>query len=196
MNRAFYLAGWGYVAIAALALLRPTVTGEPVYGPDPLVQFGGSDGASWFQRTKPFCNALEVEVRIAHDPPPASVDGTGFGAACLALAGKIDAARTRIDALPAENRADAAGIVFGVGHPVADMGGDASAGPIMRLVVEYQPWNYMALYHAGISYYELGEATLAREHLEKFLQAYNVQDGWRSNATTVLSRLGERQLER
>ena len=28
-------------------------------------------------------------------------------------------------------------------------GDDASAGPIMRLVVEYQPDNYMALYHAG-----------------------------------------------
>jgi cytochrome c-type biogenesis protein CcmH/NrfG len=72
---------------------------------------------------------------------------------------------------------------------VADAGDDASAGPIMRLVVEYQPRNYMALYHAGISEYMLGHLDYARSHLERFLQLYTAEDGWRSNAREVLGRI-------
>ena len=87
-------------------------------------------------------------------------------------------------------RGTAAGIVFAVGHPVADAGDDASAGPIMRLVVEYQPENYMALYHAGISEYMLGEMDFARTHLTRFLELYTPEDGWRSNAREVLGRIG------
>jgi hypothetical protein len=132
---------------------------------------------------------VEAAVQLRRDPPPAGVEGVGFGAACLALAARMDEARALIDALPETDRAAAAAIVFGVGHPVADMGDDASAGPIMRLVVEYQPWNYMALYHAGMSYYELGEPTLAEDHLDRFLEAYTVDDGWRGNAVIVLNRL-------
>ncbi len=79
-----------------------------------------------------------------------------------------------------------------MGHPVADAGDDESAGPIMWLVVEYQPDNYMALYHAGISEYILGHADLARANLERFLTIYHAEDGWRANARTVLERLGTR----
>jgi len=106
------------------------------------------------------------------------------------LAGRIDRARSAIEALPTGQRASAAHIVFAVGHPVADAGDDASAGPIMRLVVEHTPWNYMAQYHAGMSYYVLGEEDLARDHLERFLDQYDTDDGWRSNAIEVLSRMG------
>lgn len=49
--------------------------------------------------------------------------------------------------MPKKQQEKAAGIVFRIGHPVADAGDDESAGPIMNLVVKYQPWNYMALYH-------------------------------------------------
>ena len=73
---------------------------------------------------------------------------------------------------PHAQRSSAAGIVFNVGHPVADAGDDQSAGPIMRLVVEYQPENYMALYHAGMSEYILGHTDLARTQLERFLEIY------------------------
>ena len=125
-------------------------------------------------------------------PPPAGSDGAGYAAACYALAGKIDRARQTIDALPAGDRSQAAGIVFEVGHPVADAGDDASAGPIMRLVVEYQPENYMALYHAGISEYMLGHLDFARTHLERFLALYSAEDGWRSNAREVLGRIVSR----
>jgi hypothetical protein len=159
--------------------------GDPPGPPNP---FRGEAGA-WFARIKPFCNAVEVEVQQRHLPPPSGSDGAGYAAACFALAGKIDRARQTIDALPPGDRAQAAGIVFEVGHPVADAGDDASAGPIMRLVVEYQPRNYMALYHAGISEYMLGHLDYARSHLERFLQLYTAEDGWRSNAREVLGRI-------
>jgi hypothetical protein len=63
---------------------------------------------------------------------------------------------------------------------------------MMALVIDYQPDNYMALYHAGMSEYALGQHDRARTHLRRFLELYRSADGWRSNALTVLQRLGER----
>jgi thioredoxin-like negative regulator of GroEL len=110
-------------------------------------------------------------------------------AACYALAGKIDAARALISELPAGDRGRAAGIVFQVGHPVADAGDDESAGPMMELVLEFWPQNYMARYHAGMSAYILGQPGRAAAHLARFLEDYHQNDGWTRNAQTVLSRL-------
>jgi hypothetical protein len=190
MNRALYAAGWGYVALCGLIVAArnagpPTRTGEPLA---PVAPFRGAAG-EWFAGVKPFCNAVEVEVRQQQAPAPASVEGAGYSAACYALAGKIDRARETIDRLDADARATAAGIVFEVGHPVADAGDDQSAGPIMRLVVTYQPDNYMALYHAGMSEYILGQMDFARTHLRRFVALYGSNDGWRGNALEVLGRL-------
>jgi hypothetical protein len=189
MSRTLAIAGWGYVALCgAILVLQPPVRpagGEPPTGTAP---FRGPAGA-WFARIKPFCNAVEVDVQQQYLPPPAGSEGAGYAAACFALAGKIDRARQAIEALSADERGRAAGIVFAVGHPVADAGDDASAGPIMRLVVEYQPENYMALYHAGISEYMLGQMDFARSHLTRFLELYRSEDGWRGNAREVLGRI-------
>lgn len=188
VSRTLTIAGWSYVALCGAILAvdpgRPT-GGEP---PGASPPFGGPAG-SWFARIKPFCNAVEVDVQQQRLPPPRGTEGAGYAAACYALASKIDRARTTIDDLPADDRGRAAGIVFAVGHPVADAGDDASAGPIMRLVVEYQPENYMALYHAGISEYMLGEMDFARTHLTRFLELYRAEDGWRANAREVLGRI-------
>ena len=81
--------------------------------------------------------------------------------------------------------------MFDVAHPVADAGDDLSAGPIMELVVEFWPNHYMALYHAGISNYELSHHDAARRYLKEFLHYYDQNDGWRSNAIAVLRDLGE-----
>jgi hypothetical protein len=192
MNRPLYALGWSYVALCGLLLAdahrRPGGSrGEP---PAPAPPFRG--GASeWFAQVKPFCNAVEVEVRQQRSPAPATTDGAGYSAACYALAGKIDQARKVIDGLDAGQRSRAAGIVFEIGHPVADAGDDQSAGPIMRLVVGYQPDNYMALYHAGMSEFILGQADFARTHLKQFMALYQSEDGWRANARNVLQRLGE-----
>ena len=89
------------------------------------------NGDAWFQRMKPYCNAVEVETRQRAFPPPATADGMGYSAACYALAGRIEMARNAILALPAGQRGRAANIVFHIGHPVADAGDDRSAGPMM-----------------------------------------------------------------
>ena len=179
------------MAIAAAVLWSRSPTGSNRILDAPVAPAAGvaADGAAWFARMKPFCNPLEVELRMRGAPAPPGVHGAGFAAACWAVAGRIDRAREVIDALPPADRPAAAGVVFEVGHPIADMGDDLSAGPIMSLVVDYQTANYMALYHAGLAYDATGRFDLARRHLIEFLGLYDVEDGWRSNARAVLERL-------
>ncbi len=190
MQRSLYILGWAYVATCGLVLVRDAR--RPVFSAvhvQPAAAYAGPAG-QWFQQIKPYCNAVEVEMAQRNSPPPATLDGAGYSAACYALGGKIDHARQVIDALPADDRWRAAGIVFDVAHPVADAGDDRSAGPIMQLVVDYWPNHYMALYHAGMAEYSLGQPALARTHLERFLEHYSPDDGWRRNAIEVLERLG------
>ena len=178
MNRPLYLLGFGYLAICGAVVLRHRA--GPLRGPEhsPVAaSFGGSAG-EWFSSIKPYCNSVEVELAQRQHPAPATLGGQGYGAACYALGGKIDLAR-----------AQAAAIVFGVGHPVADAGDDRSAGPIMELVLDYIPNHYMALYHAGMSEYALAQPALARKHLKAFLSYYHENDGWTQNARDVLARL-------
>jgi hypothetical protein len=57
----------------------------------------------------------------------------------------------------------------------------------MRLVLRYWPNNYMALYHAGMSEYVLGDAVQGRAHLVAFLGLYHVDDGFTQRAKAVLA---------
>ena len=185
------IAGLGYLVVCAVVALRHDPKPQPAPPPPPTpaaASFGGP-AAEWFAAIKPFCNAVEVEVMQRRHPAPATMEGQGYSAACYALGGRIDSARRVIDHLAESDRARAAGIVFNVGHPVADAGDDRSAGPIMELVLEYWPNQYMALYHAGMSEYALGQVKLARQHLTSFLQYYHEEDGWTHNARDVLARL-------
>jgi hypothetical protein len=198
MTRAFKIAGWGYVAVCVLVVagsIRPTahVAANPTQTtavPAPPAPIG-SDASVWFRRVRPYCNPVELHVVVRDTPAPATVEGQGFLAACYALAGRIDDARRVIDALPKDSRANAAGIVFNVGHPVADAGDDRAAGPIMELVIDYWPDHYMALYHAGMAEYMLGQHALARKNLKAFLEIYRAGDGWVSNAREVLARIDD-----
>ena len=56
----------------------------------------------------------------------------------------------------------------------------------MELVIKYWPNNYMALYHAGMSEYSLGQHDLATKHLREFLRLYNAVDGFTENARKAL----------
>jgi len=196
--RLLYIAGLTYIAISVLALMkRPsamtapfnvTITAGPVTPVTPTGQ--GSTGAEWFALAKPSCNTLEVETFHRRQPPPSSMDGRGYSAACWALAGRITEARNAILQVDDGQRWTAVGIVFNIGHPIADMGDDLSAGPIMELVVEFWPNHYMALYHAGAARYALGEYGAAGKHLEAFLQHYKMNDGWTSSARSMLTEIG------
>ncbi len=191
---AIYRAGMGFVVLSlALVLLQPT--GSPVPRNTGSVQHltvqpsGATTAADWFRQIKQFCNALEVHTAMARMPPPNGAEGAGYQSACYSLAGRIERARELILSLPSSQRGTAAQIVFDVGHPVADAGDDESAGPIMELVLEFWPQNYMARYHAGMSAYILGRHSSAESHLEMFLDQYHHDDGWRRNALNVLDRL-------
>ena len=190
MHRALYLAGVGYLAICVAVVARHQRHPKPAPPPPPaaMLTFDGT-AEQWYAAIKPYCNAVEVAVFQRQHPAPQSAEGQGYSAACYALAGHIDSARAVIERLPNEDQYRAAGIVFDVGHPVADAGDDRSAGPIMELVLEYWPNQYMALYHAGMSEYALGQRELARTHLESFLSLYSQDDGWTRNARDVLARL-------
>lgn len=188
--RALYALGVGYLVVCAGALIgsvaarEPAATVLPAATPGPAL--AASSGGAWFAAMKPFCNALEAETRIRATPAPATVEGAGYQAACFALAGKIRQAHQVIDRLAGPERWKAAEVVFQVGHPVADQGDDESAGPMMRLVLRYWPNNYMALYHAGMSEYVLGQDAQGRAHLEEFLRLYRVDDYFTRRAKAVL----------
>ena len=192
--RRLYVLGLVYTAVCTALLFASTRSSRsaPVRvippaqpAPDPVP--AGPEG--WFQRAKPYCNPVEVETFMRGNPAPDGTTGAGFAAACYALAGKIDPARARIMELSVGDRAQAASIVFEVGHPVADAGDDRSAGPIMELVIEFQPDNYMALYHAGMSEFTLGQPDRATTNLHRFLDLYHQDDGWRQNALQTLDKL-------
>jgi hypothetical protein len=192
----YRLIGWAFVAICVVVLLagRRTVPEvKTVVQPAPRQNLpspqGTGAGAAWFRRVKPYCNSVEITTVARNDPPPQTTAGAGYHAACLGLAGRIDDARKVIDRLAPASRDNAAAIVFDIGHPVADAGDDRSAGPMMELVVDYMPTHYMALYHAGMAEYMLGQYSLARRNLESFLRIYTQDDGWTSNAKDVIRRI-------
>ncbi len=196
MLKQVYLAGFAYLALCAYAISestrRPELLAEeppPAHGPA-QVELPPGGAAGWFASIKPFCNTVEAETALRQRPAPAGRDGTGYQAACYALAGKIDHARKLLAELSHDDQWLAAGIVFEVAHPVADAGDDRSAGPIMAMVAEFWPNHYMALYHAGMSEVALGDLEAARRHLDAFLRNYQAEDWWRSNAVATLERIG------
>src|SRR5712691_1154062 len=95
MHRALYLAGFGYLAICGMIVLRHTTShisaARPsAASPDPAV--------AWFTSIKPQCNAVEVKLSQEARPAPATLEGQGYSAACYALGGQLDA-----EALPLQS---------------------------------------------------------------------------------------------
>ncbi|HTE46922.1 MAG TPA: hypothetical protein VK636_16865 [Gemmatimonadaceae bacterium] len=204
MASTYRIVGWGYAGLCAAFVIAsrshrapvtrtqmPTPRAAPTPSPTPAPVGSETNAAEWFRRAKPYCNSVEIATLQRGSAPPATDEGVGYHAACFALAGKIDDARHLIDELSGSSRARAANIVFEIGHPVADAGDDRSAGPIMELVVDYMPDHYMALYHAGMAEYMLGQRDVSRKNLTDFLRYYHEKDGWTSNAEQVLGRLND-----
>jgi hypothetical protein len=200
MNRLLYLAGFAYIGLCATVIVRavrarqvvtvtPGVATTPTPAPTPPVRPSGSSGEQWFAAIKPYCNPVEVEVQTRYNPAPSTGEGAGYSAACFALAGKIERARTIIDGMASNDRGAAANVLFNVAHPVADAGDDRASGPMMELVLDYWPNNYMALYHAGMSEYSLGQPAVAEKHLRAFLGMYSEPDGFTNAARAALAKI-------
>jgi serine/threonine protein kinase len=178
----------GFIFLAGMGLVfNGSLGGQTTTQPGILTVSAISDPEqTWFDGIKSRCNPVEVNTAIQASPPPDTNRGRGFAAGCYALAGKIDRADSLIQQLPPHAREAAATIVFNIGHPVADANDDESASPIMKLVVKYSSTNYMAMYHAGMSEYILNDIPSSKQHLEKFLEIYRVEDSWRQKAKEVL----------
>ena len=198
--RKIYFLGLLYVGLSLVYLMRAPNSGAISDGPPftVTVNVGGepgtdpADAPSWFRSMKAYCNPVEVETQLTWNPAPQSTDGIAYEAACYALAGRIDSARERILRVPEDQRWKAAGVVFNVGHPVADAGDDRAAGPIMELVVDFWPNHYMALYHAGAARYALGDHGFAHKYLVSFLGYYDTDDGWRRSASSMIAEIEAR----
>jgi len=198
--RKIYLLGLLYVGLSVVYIMRArepeaippddrpfTITVQAQPDIDPIID--PTDAVAWFHSIKEYCNPVEVETRVTWNPAPRSADGTAYQAACFALAGDTDMARDLILELDEDQRWRAAGVVFNVGHPVADAGNDLAAGPLMELVVEFWPNHYMALYHAGAARFAMGEHGAAHKYLVSFLEHYDPDDGWRQSALSMIAEL-------
>jgi serine/threonine protein kinase len=185
------LGGAGYAfAIREPPAARPVVVQRTPGASTSLPpELASTNGAAWFTRVRAKCNPIEVELLVQTDPPARTKDGKGFAAACFALAGKLNRSRRYLDSMARRDRAWGAWAVFEVVHPVADAGDDASTGPVMRLVLEYWPENYMALYHAGMAEFATRQPDAARDHLTRFLSLYDKPDGFTTTAKRVLAEL-------
>ena len=197
MHRFLYFAGFTYIALCGVILVselteRRALVAAAGPHPEPVPSVAvrsGNQPDRWFAEMKPYCNAVEVESRMRFTPPPRTNAGAGLAAACYGLAGKIERARAIIEALPRHGRGVAASALFNVAHPAADAGDDRSSGPMMELVLEYWPNNYMALYHAGMSAHALGQADVAKTRLRAFLSLYSANDGFTTAARSALARM-------
>jgi hypothetical protein len=188
--KALRLAGiaWVWILLGSAWMALPPVTISQGVSAVPLVAGGN---ATWFDSVRPHCNPVEVATTLRNNPPPEGAVGQGFGASCWALAGRIDQAGAMIDALPTADQITAAGIVFDVGHPVADAGDNVASEPMMDLVLRYQPQNFQALYHAGMSAHDLGKVDKARDQLSRFLELYQADDFFTQNARRALEEIGK-----
>jgi hypothetical protein len=66
----------------------------------------------------------------------------------------------------------------------------------MELVLEFQPDQFMARYHAGMAAAIAGEDARARLHLLRFLELYHSPDGWNENARRALAALDRPRAQR
>jgi hypothetical protein len=184
-----YWIGTSYIVICLLFIVKelfPVSLTKTQRSNASIIITGGSE---WFKTIRPYCNPVEVEAYLVKIPPPDTTEGSGYAAACLALANKTDRAKVVILDLPEKERFKAAQFLFEIGHPIADAGDNKSSAALMRLVLDFNPDNVEALYHAGTSEYVLGDMNRAKIHLSRFVQLYQKRDTMTTTAYEMLERL-------
>ena len=185
----------GAIAIGTLVYLqlraKPTDQPEITAASDELPPaLANTDGAAWFARVRERCNSLQVRGVLADTPPPASIDGAAFAAACASIAGDLRLAQKQIAPFPKDQHAYGVWPAFEIAHRMADKRPkDPAVAAIMRFVLDSWPDNYMALYHAGIAEFAAGDVPRATKHLQGFLKLYSKRDGFSTTATNALAEL-------
>lgn len=168
------------VLLCALAVALPrvfTAEGEEA----------AQEAGTWWSQARPHCNSIEVDTHVARHPAPDTDQGQGWLATCYALANKIDLARSVILSVEQHKQPWVVKRLFDIVHPIADAGDDVAAGPVMELVVEFLPDNFMAQFHAGMAAYENGRNHAARSYLSTFLGQYSREDNWRRRAKNAMA---------
>lgn len=143
-------------------------------------------GPEWLASMGETCTPQGLAWHEGWDASPETSEGAVYRAVCLALAADVEGARAELLSLSPEERRPAADVLFSIGHPRADAGDEIAAGPLMQVVAEFAPDNYMALFHAGAALHESGDVAASRPYLERFLQEYAQEDGWRIDAVRML----------
>jgi len=152
-----------------------------------------TDPAAWFEAIRPRCTPAEVTLATDLNRPPPGVEGTGYKAACFALARSIPTARALLLSLPEEtDRIRAASLVYDVGKQLAAKGYHEAAGPLMELVLEFWPNHYLALYEAGTARFAAGDFDGAQAFLGRFLDVYYGRDDLVADASRMMGDMDPR----
>lgn len=171
------------------AIFEPDEPPEPVRivrAPDPAPIRPETDPGTWFEKIRPHCTPAEATLFTDLNPPPEGVEGTGYKAACLALAQSVPRARALLLALPAEVRLQGASMVFDVAQGLSTQGRYDRAGPLMELVLEFWPNHYQALYAAGTARFMSGDPAGAQLFLGRFREVYLGDDSLVHSAKLML----------
>jgi len=155
---------------------------------------GGNGGAraaaeQWFESIQVGCRrtAGDEWLRSILRGPPTDY-GEMYEAACLALAGRIDQARSRLEAFSEARRSVAVNVLLSTATPIHRAEDYQSSVPVMELVLEFQPYNTYVKYQVGLGHMRLGNQEAGGALLREVL-AQNLPRAWREHATELLEEL-------
>ena len=159
--------------------------------PEPARPAPPATPRAWFEALRARCTPVDARLATDLNPPPAGAEGTGYKAACYALAGQVPTARALLLGLPDEERPDGVGPVRDVTRELSAEGRHDQAGALAELVLEFWPDDEVALYEAGLGRWASGDRTGARVYLERFLERHAADDEWSENAREMLRQADE-----
>jgi hypothetical protein len=166
----------------------PVATVRP---PEPELPAPPASAQDWFAQIKPRCTPADVRLATDLRPPPDGVEGTGYKAACFALARQVPTARAFLLGLPRDEQVVGASVVYDVAQQLASENRHDIAGPLMELVLEFWPDHYLALFEAGKARYVSGDLHAAQGLLGRFLEVYVGDDSLVANARRMMGGTAE-----
>ena len=142
------------VALLALILVPPTLklvgkdppapVAPSAPAPEPVRPTPPATPRAWFEAVRARCTPSDVRLATDLNRPPAGAEGTGYKAACFALAGEISTARSLLLSLPEADRPEGVAPVDDVAQELEAWGRQDLAGPLSDLVLEFWPDRHMA----------------------------------------------------